>query len=36
MSHDAAVAAQKAGYTNIRIFAKGFSEWLLKGNAAEK
>jgi len=36
MSYNAAVAARKAGYTNIQIFQKGFSEWLLKGNTAEK
>jgi rhodanese-related sulfurtransferase len=36
MSNNAAVAAQKAGYTNLRIFPKGFSDWLLKGNTVEK
>ena len=32
LSHNSAFKAEKLGYTNIRVFAEGFPEWIKQGN----
>jgi rhodanese-related sulfurtransferase len=32
LSHNSAFKAEKLGYTNVRVFAEGFPEWIKKGN----
>ncbi|MDP2371067.1 rhodanese-like domain-containing protein [Rhodoferax sp.] len=32
LSHNSAFKAEKLGYTNVRVFAEGFPEWIKQGN----
>ena len=34
LSHNSAFRAEKLGYTNIRVYADGYPDWLAKGNMA--
>lgn len=34
LSHKSAFKAEKLGYTNIRVYAEGYPEWVKKGNIA--
>lgn len=34
LSHNSAFRAEKLGYTNIRVYAEGYPDWLAKGNMA--
>lgn len=34
LSHNSAFKAEKLGYTNVRVYAEGFPDWIAQGNAA--